>query len=62
MISHHLPQLELVTALSNISAQVFQLLIRINNMGDLVLRRDLIKSSARGQKVDLNILFRHINF
>ena len=31
-------------------------------MGDLVLLRDLIKSSARGQSVDLNVLFRHLNF
>ena len=61
MIPHRHPQLELVTTLSNISAQVFQLFIRINNMGDLVLLRDLIKSSARGQAIDLNVLFRHLN-
>ena len=31
-------------------------------MEDLVLLRDLIKSSARGQTIDLNVLFRHLNF
>ena len=31
-------------------------------MGDLVLLRDLIKSSARGQSVDLDILFRRLDF
>ena len=31
-------------------------------MGDLVLPRELIKSSARGHVVDLNVLFRHLNF
>ena len=31
-------------------------------MGDLVLLRDLIKSSARGQIIGLNVLFRHLNF
>ena len=31
-------------------------------MGDLVLLRDLTKSSARGQIIDLNVLFRHPNF
>ena len=31
-------------------------------MGDLVLLRDLIKNSARGQIVELNVLFRHLNF
>ena len=31
-------------------------------MGDLVLLRDLIKSPVRGQTIDLNVLFRHLNF
>ena len=31
-------------------------------MGDLFLLRELIKSSARGQPVDPNVLFRHLNF
>ena len=30
-------------------------------MGDLVLLRDLIRTSARGQIAELNVLFRHIN-
>ena len=30
-------------------------------MGDLVLLRDLIKSPARGQSVDLDVLFRHLS-
>ena len=31
-------------------------------MGDLVLPRELIKAAARGHIVDLNVLFRHLNF
>ena len=31
-------------------------------MGDLVLLCDLIRTSARGHIVELNVLFRHLNF
>ena len=31
-------------------------------MEDLVLLRELIKTAARGHIVDLNVLFRHLNF
>ena len=31
-------------------------------MGALVILRDLIKSPARGQTIDLNVLFPHLNF
>ena len=37
MILRYLPQLELVTTVSNMSAQVFHIYIRIYHMGDLVL-------------------------
>ena len=31
-------------------------------MGDLVLLRDMTKSSALGRAIDLNVLFRHLDF
>ena len=59
--SLQISQLESSTSLTNIAAQAFQLLVKINSMGDVVPLRDLIKSSPRGQTIDHAVLLRIIN-